>query len=143
MRLSTTAYEMVSRDGPYLEYILLREQPLTQGFQHTRRKIDAGMLPNEAAQVIIDNLKADPAIKQLTIIANEPAEVGGREGFRLVFTYRDQQDVDLRTDYYGAVIGSSFVSLRYNAAQRHYFHAELPAFRNALQSLRCSSNPPD
>ena len=143
MRLSTPDYEMVSRDGPYLEYILLRELPLTRGFQHTRRKINAGMLPNEAAQVVIDNLNADPAIKQLTIVANEPAVVGGWEGFRLVFTYRDQQDVDMRTDYYGAVIGSSFVSLRYNAAQRHYFDAELPAFRNALQSLHCSANPPD
>jgi hypothetical protein len=143
VRLNTEAYEMVSKDGPYLEYILLREQPLIQGFQHTRRKLNSRMLPNEAAQVIVDNLKADPVIKQFRLIANEPADVGGQEGFHLIFTYRDQQDVDMRTYYYGTVIGSSFVSLRYNAAQRHYFDAELPSFQDALQSLRCSSNPPD
>lgn len=143
VRLNTEAYEMVSKDGPYLEYILFQEQPLTLGFHHTRRKLNDGMLPNEAAQVIVDNLKADPGIKQFRLHANEPANVGGREGFRLVFAYRDQQDVDMRTYYYGAIIGSSFVSLRYNAAQNHYFDTELPAFQDALQSLSCSSNPPD
>ena len=87
MRLSSDAYQLVSKDGPYLQYILLNEQPVTQGFQYTRRKIQADMLPNELAEVVISNLQGDPCVGQLRIIANEPAMVCGAEGFRLMFTY--------------------------------------------------------
>jgi hypothetical protein len=138
MRMSTNNYEMFSKDGPYLQYIILQEMPLNQGFQYTRRKLNSFMLPNEIAEVIVDNLKADPEILRFKVISNAPTNFCGFEGFVVVFTYQDRQGVDMKTIYYGVVINSKFISLRYNAAQRHYFEAELPAFQSALDSLRCS-----
>ena len=139
MRLSTNAYEMVSKDGPYLQYILLNEQPVTQGFQYTRQKVRADMLPNELAEVVIANLRGDPSVGRLRLIDNEPALVCGADGFKLVFTFKDQFGVDMRTLYYGVMTASTMISLRYNAAQRYYFEAALPAFEAAFQSLRLSN----
>ena len=85
---------------------------------------------------------SDPAILQFKLISMEPADISGYDGFSLVFTYRNQQGVEMQTIYYGAVIESSFVSLRYNAAKRHYFETELPTFRNVFHSLDCMESAP-
>lgn len=136
MRLSTPAYEMLSKDGPYLQYILIEERPLAQGFRFTRRKMDAGMLPHEAARLIVDNLRNDPKVRHFEVVSNEPSTVGGQPGFKLVYTYRDQQGVDVQSVYYGVILPHCFFNLRYTAARRYYFAKDLAAFRQVRDSVR-------
>jgi len=140
MHLSTSKSEMLSKDGPYLEYILIQSKSLSQGFRYTNQRIDPGMLPNEAAQLIVDNMRFDPMIRQFRLLADEPVMVDGHAGFKLTYSYRDQNGVVLNTIYYGVVLPNLFINLRYTAAQRYYFEKELPAFDEALQSLRFVSN---
>ena len=135
MRLSTAQSEMLSTDGPYLQYILIKSKPLQQGFRYTRRKLEASMLPHEAAQLIIDNLKADPMIHRFELIDNKPIVLDGREGFRLVYAYRDANDVEMKTIYYGVLFADRFFNLRYTATRRHYFSAQRPAFDRLVTSL--------
>ena len=139
MHLSTSESEMLSKDGPYLEYILIQSKPLSQGFRYTNQRIDPGMLPNEAAQLIADNMRSDPMIRQFRLLADEPAIVDGHAGFKLTYSYRDQYGVALKTIYYGAVLPDLFFNLRYTAAQRYYFDKELQAFNQAFQSLHLVS----
>ncbi len=136
MHLSTNKSEMLSKDGPYLEYILIQSKPLAQGFRYTNQRIDPGMLPHEAARLIADNMRSDPHIRQFRLLANEPAIVGSQTGFKLTYSYRDQYDVELKTIYYGVVLPNQFFNLRYTAARRHYFDTELLAFNKAFHSLR-------
>jgi hypothetical protein len=136
MHLSTSESEMLSKDGPYLEYILIQSKSLSQGFRYTNQRIDPGMLPNEAARLIADNMRSDPMIRQFRLLADEPAIVDGHAGFKLTYSYRDQYGVALKTIYYGAVLPDLFFNLRYTAAQRYYFNKELQAFNQAFQSLR-------
>jgi hypothetical protein len=136
MHLSTRESEMLSKDGPYLEYILIQARSLAQAFRFTDQRIDPDMLPHEAAQLIVDNMRSDPVIRQFRLLANEPAIVGGHAGFRLTYSYQDQYGVALNTIYYGVVLPNLYFNLRYTAAQRYYFDKELPAFNKAFQSLR-------
>ncbi len=136
MHLRTQESEMLSKDGPYLEYILIQSRSLAQGFRFTDQKLNPGMLPHEAAQLIIDNMRSDPLIRQFRLQASEPAMVGGRAGFRLTYSYQDQFGVELKTYYYGVVLPDRFFNLRYTATQRHYFEQELPAFNKVVDSLR-------
>ncbi len=140
MQLSTGDSEMFSKDGAYLEYILVQSTPLTHGFRYTNQKIAGNMLPHEAAGVIIDNMRSDPFIRQFHLLSNEPATLGGHAGFKLTYSYRDQYDVTLKSIYYGAVLPDQFFNLRYTGAQRYYFDKEFPAFAQALQSLRLVSD---
>ena len=139
MHLSTQESEMLSRDGAYLEYILVQSRPLAQGFRFTHQKVNANMLPHEAAQLIVDNLRSDPLIRKFRLLASEPAVVDGHDAFRLIYSYRDQYDVELKTIYYGVILPDQFFNLRYTAAQRYYFDQELPTFNKAFQSLQLVS----
>jgi len=139
MHLSTREAEMLSKDGAYLEYILIQARPLAQGFRFTHQKLNAGMLPHEAARLIVDNLRSDPLIRKFRLLASEPAVVDGHAAFRLTYSYRDQNDVELKTIYYGVVLPDQFFNLRYTAARRYYFDQELPAFNRAFQSLELVS----
>ena len=139
MHLRTQESEMLSKDGAYLEYILVQARPLDQHFRFTHHKLNAGMLPHEAAQLITDNMRSDPLIRQFRLLSSEPAILDGQEGFRLIYTYRDQNGVVLKTIYYGAVLPDQFFNLRYTAAQRYYFDQELPVFNRTVQSLRLAS----
>ena len=75
MHLNTQESEMLSKDGPYLEYILLQSRPLAQRFRHTKQTLNAGMLPHEAARLITDNMRSDPLIRQFHLLASEPEVV--------------------------------------------------------------------
>jgi hypothetical protein len=136
MHLSTQESEMLSKDGPYLEYILIQSRPLAQRFRYTKQKLNPGMLPHEAAQLITDNMRSDPLIRQFRLLASEPTMVGGHDGFRLTYTYQDPSGVEIKTIYCGVILPNLFFNLRYTATQRHYFDEELPAFDKVLESLR-------
>lgn len=146
MHLCTQESEMLSKDGPYLEYILVQSRSLEQGFRFTNQKLNPGMLPHEAAQLITDNLHSDPLIRQFRLLASEPAMVGGHAGFRLLYSYRDQFGVEIKTIYYGVILPDLFFNMRYTATQRHYFEKELPVFYKVFDSLRflfeLNSSPP-
>jgi hypothetical protein len=136
MHLSMQGSEMLSKDGPYLEYILIQSRSLAQGFRFTNQKLNRDMLPHEAAQVIADNMRSDPLIRRLRLLDSEPAMVGGHAGFRLIYSYQDPNGVEIKTIYYGVVLPNRFFNLRYTAAHRYYFDKELPAFNEVFDSLR-------
>jgi hypothetical protein len=142
MRLVAPDFEMLSRDGPYLQYIFIQERSLAQEFKHTGQRFEPDMLPHELARIVIDNLENDKRVKGFKLLENKPVQVGGLSGFKLVYVHRDQQaGADLKTIYYGAKNGDTYFNLRYTAAQRHYYEAGLNAFEQSFQSLRLSSDP--
>ena len=65
-----TSKFLLTKDGPYLQYVLIQQRPLDKPFRNTKKKIRAGMLPQEAAGIIIDEL-AD-----LMLIAKNEVEEG-------------------------------------------------------------------
>jgi hypothetical protein len=139
MRLRTPEYEMFSKDGPYLQFILIQTRSLDQPFRFTRQRLASDLLPHEAAQVIISNLRSDPQIKNFTLVSNTPAALGAEIGFRLEYTYIDPQGVENRGIYYGVRMTDVFVNLQYTAAKRYYFNKDAPAFEQVRQSVRLFS----
>lgn len=136
MQFSTPDYEMLSKDGPYLQYILIQARPVDRSFRFTHRKLNPGMLPHEAAQVVVDSLSSDPKIRQFTVIGNEPAILDHSLGFKLAYSYVDPQGVDILSVYYGVIIDQLFFNLRYAAAKRHYFSKDLAEFERIRDNLR-------
>lgn len=136
MRMTTPTYEMLSRDGPYLQYIFIQEQPLSNKTRYTERKMNAAMLPHEAAEVIADALKSDPKIRKFRLLSNRPTIVGGEPGFRLAYTYTDNQGVELKSLYYGVILDDAFFNIRYTAALRYYFAKDVGDFRLLIKSLQ-------
>jgi hypothetical protein len=120
MKFDAGAYVMISRDGPYL---------------HARKRLNADMLPQEAAQIIIDDLSSDPMVANFTVIENAPAVIDDHDGFRLLFSYSDPKGLTLKTAYYGFIQGQNYYSLRFTAPQRYYFDNDIEVFETMLSKF--------
>ena len=136
MKFNSNQHLLISRDGPFLQYILVASRNLESPFSHTMRKMQRGMLPQEAAQIILDDLKLDRAVRNLEVLENGPINIGCCEGFRILFTYRNADGLTLKTVYLGFIKDRMFYSIRYTAADRYYFAKDVNAFQKVLASFR-------
>jgi len=126
---------MITREGPFSQYILVQERHVDQAFGHTRKKINRGMLPQEAAEVVLDEIASDRYVLDFQVLENLPATVNQYDGFRIVFTYRTKDGSVFKTLYYGLLHGEWFYSLRYNAAEGHYSDEDVETFKKVLESF--------
>ncbi len=127
---------LLTKDGAFLQYVLIQQRPIDLPYRHTKKKLDKGMLPLEASGVIIDEIASDRRILNFNVIENAPAMIDGHDGFKILFTYKDKKGSTFKTLYYGFISGDSFFNLRYNAAMRHYFEKDIADFEKILSSFR-------
>ena len=95
-RVKTDKYLVITKDGAFKHYIFIQERPLLLPFKNTGKTLQPTHLPNEVAQIIVDELNADPNLTQLQMIENIPATVAGRPGFQLTFLYTDPLGISLK-----------------------------------------------
>jgi hypothetical protein len=135
MKFKTDDYLLISKDGPFLQYVLIQERQMDQPFGHTSKILNRSMLPQEAAQVIIDEISADRGISDFKVVENQPVRVNGLDGFKLLFTHKNRDGLLFRTQYYGFLSGVRFYAIRYNAPQRYYFDKDIQTFESILSSF--------
>ena len=131
---------LITKDGVFLQYVLIQQRPIDRPYRNTKKKLNKGMLPQEAAGVIIDEIASDRRIFNFYLIENAPAIIDGREGFKILFTFKDKKGSSFKTLYYGFISGDSFYNLRYNAAMRHYFEKDITDFEQILSSFKVVKN---
>jgi hypothetical protein len=136
MKFDSDSYLLISRDGPFLQYILLESRNLTDPFSHTRRTMNVAMLPQEAAEVILDDLGLDRSVRNLQVLENAPAGIAHQDGFKILFTYKNGDGLTLKTLFYGFIKGRLFYSIRYTAAERYYFAKDVGTFKKVLAGFR-------
>ena len=127
---------LITKDGLFLQYVLIQQRSIDRPYSHTKKKLNKRMLPQEAAGVIIDEIASDRRIYNFNVIENAPAIIDGHEGFKILFTYKDNRGSIFKTLYYGFISGDSFFNLRYNAAMRHYFEKDIADFEQILNSFK-------
>lgn len=135
-RVNTSKYLMVTKEGPFLQYVLIQRRPIDRQFKHTKKKIKKGMLPHEAAGIIVDEIAADLRVQDFKVVENTPATIYGHDGFKLLFSYKDTKGSSFRTLYYGFIDGKAFYNLRYNAAKRYYLDKDIKTFERILYSFK-------
>ena len=131
---------LITKDGVFLQYVLIQQRPIDRPYRNTKKKLNRRMLPQEAAGVIIDEIASDRRIYNFNVIENAPAIIDEREGFKILFTFKDKKGSSFKTLYYGFIRGDSFYNLRYNAAMRHYFEKDITDFEQILSSFKVVKN---
>jgi len=127
---------LITKDGPFLQYVLIQQRPIDRSFKNTQKKLRPRMLPLETARIIIDEIASDRNITNFNVVENSPAIIDGHAGFKILFAYKDKKGSEFKTLYYGFISGDSFFNLRYNAASRHYFDKDIADFEQILRSFR-------
>jgi hypothetical protein len=132
---------LISKDGLYLQYILIKRRNIEIPFENNKKKIRQGMLPERLSEVVLDDIGSDQTVLNLEIIENIPVKICGVPGFKAVFTYENADGLKLKSIYYGFLYEQRFYTIRYNAALRHYFKKELETFEEILKSFKLIKNP--
>jgi hypothetical protein len=126
----------ITRDGGYKQFVLIRERPLAQPFHFTQKTLRQGMLPEEAAEIVVNEIISDSNIRNFSLLENIPARIAGNSGFRLMFVYTDGDGFVFKTVYYGFINGNTFYNLRYAATQEEYFQKDLKTFDEVFKSFK-------
>ena len=135
-KINTPKYYMITKDGAFLQYALIQERPIDKPFLYTKKKLRKGMLPQEVAGIVVDELSTDRTIIKFELLENKPTSIKGNAGFKLLFTYKDRDGSSFKTKYYGFVRGGIYYNLRYTAAKRHYFEKDEKTFDQFVESFR-------
>jgi hypothetical protein len=136
MRLNTSEYLLVTRDGVLLQSITVKRVDIDEPLEHTKKKFSKGMLPQEVSEVILDNIASDQAVLNFRIIENVPIDIGGIHGFRAVFTFKNKDGLKLKSVFCGFIHDEWFYGIRYTAALRYYFDKDSETFEEVLRSFR-------
>jgi hypothetical protein len=133
----------MTKDGGYKQFIMIRERPLSDPFVFTQRTMYSGMLPEQAAELVVNEIIADTNISNFSLLENLPARVAGHSGFRLTFLYTDADGFIFKTIYYGFIRGTTFYTIRYGATEdptrENYFQRDLKTFQQVFESFKLAA----
>ncbi len=133
---------LVTRDGTAVQRIQAGASELGKPFGDTQRAMGAGMTPQEASEVVIDDLNASKGWTDIRILESTPATLSGRAGFRVMAAYKDEDGLKSRLVVYGLVAEPRFYWLVYIAPERHYFDLDLPTFEEMVKTFRLKAPVP-
>ena len=131
---------VVTRDGAPLQLIVVERHRIDESLKFTKKKLAKGMMPQEAAEVVLDNFSSNKDISGVEIKDNRPITISGKPGFWASFTYKTKDDLKVRVVYCGVLDGEWFYGIRYSAAQRRYFDKDLKTFEMVLRSFKLKTN---
>jgi len=135
-QVNTPKFYILTKDGPYSQYILVQQRPVEKPFAHTRKVLVREMSVRDAAAVFLDEIRNDEAVINFRLIENKPAKVNGYDAFRLVFAYEDKDGLKFQTYMYGFLDGNWFYTLRYNADLACYCSEDIEAFQRFVRSFK-------
>jgi hypothetical protein len=136
MRLRDAPELFTTRDGPLLQRVFAKWATFGQPLPASKKVITAGMLPEEAAEVVRDELATSGGAQGLTVAENAPAQVAGKPGFRIVYRFRTGDGLQMKGVAYGVMGNGGLAMVAYVAAERHYFDLDLPTFEQIRESMR-------
>ncbi|MFQ5801037.1 MAG: hypothetical protein ACE5HH_04900 [Candidatus Hydrothermarchaeales archaeon] len=126
----------ITRDGLTLQQISIGRIAADEELPHTKKKLSNGMLPQELAEVITDDLRSNANITNLQVNENVPATVGGHPGFKLLYTYQTKQGLKIKVAHYGVMSGDWCYYLLYEAPARYYFPKDFPVFEKVKETFK-------
>jgi hypothetical protein len=127
---------VITRDGLELQYIRVAVKSPTSNLSFTKRKISQGMMPQELADLFIDDLKSNHEFMNLEILGNKPATINQHEGFLFVYRYSTQDGLKKKGSMCGYLQGIRAYLVQYVAAERVYYQKDLSVFESVKESLR-------
>jgi hypothetical protein len=133
------AHLALTRHGPHLDVIkILPEQKLPVSMPYTELSINAGMQPYEVAEVVMNNLRVTPGVFDLLLEELAPAELGGKEAFRISLSYSLENGIRRRCLIFGTIHngGKHYTELAMYAHEDYYFDAVIEDFLGMVKRVQ-------
>lgn len=127
---------IVTREGVGLQKIIIYRAAIDKKLPFAQKKISKDMLPQEVAEIVLDNFRSNPDISNVIVVANDPALISGQPGFKLVVTFQTKEGLNKKGIFYGLLTGDRLYKIVYDAPQRYYFDKDLQTFETSVASFR-------
>lgn len=127
---------IITRDGVLLQNVMITKKKIDDKFAYTKKKLAKDMLPQEVAEVLVDDYSSNSNLMNFEIIENTPAKISGQAGFKTVFKYKNRDGLRIKTICYGFLNGETLFTIRYTAAQRYYFEKDVQTFDRIKDSFK-------
>lgn len=128
----------LTKDGEMLQLIRVFSYKYDNDkeFPLTKKKLAKNMLAQETADLIINELSLSKDLVNLQITENIPAEIGGEQGFKIVYAYNTPESLEVKVILYGFQGGDFVYLFQYQAAKQYYFEKDIAIFDKFIMSLR-------
>ncbi|MEW5894952.1 MAG: hypothetical protein AB1650_04235 [Candidatus Omnitrophota bacterium] len=128
----------LSRTGEKLQRIVLQRKSSNYKFPRAKRRLSADMLPQEAAQLVIDNLSLNRKLGHFNVVRNKPYPVSKDHGFLIEYTYRDEHFVPRRSLLIGVLNDRYYYEIKYQAVDQFYYQDGIGEFMTFLKTVNLS-----
>ena len=128
----------ITRDGLMLQRIAIGKLTIDTELSHTKKRFIKESLPQEVAELILDDFRSNPELQNQQLIENSPAKIAGYPGFKLVYSYQTKKGLAVKVVYYGLILAvptPAIYYLVYEAPERHYFAKDLPTFERLKETF--------
>jgi hypothetical protein len=135
----------VTRDGTSLHAITVTRRYADNAFPTIKKKSVASMLPMEAADLYVAELRKRNGLERMEVVSNKPALIDGKQAFELVMQYRNDDGLRVRVMSYGFVDETGFYTINYRAPYLYYYDRDQSDFTELVQSfkqLQGANDPP-
>jgi hypothetical protein len=130
------AVTVLSLDGEDLDLIRISRFDNDKVFSNIKKVASPKDLPADLAGDFIASSKADLSVSSLTVLTNEPATLGGKNGFHLRYAFSNPDGVRYQTDIYAVCTENGFYTVYYRAPVLHYFDEHLAEFQKSVASFQ-------
>lgn len=130
---------VASRDGFLLQSIVVERRAIDKAFPLSKKAARPDALSTELAEQEIAELKAGGSqLAALEVLENDPATLGGTEGFRLMYRHRTSRGLVVQHVVHGCATPNGYYRTEYLAPALHYFAPTLPDYESTVASLTFS-----
>ena len=136
LRLLLLESMVVTRDGTGLHAISITRRYPDTAFATIKKKSNANMLPLEAADLYVSELRKRNGLERLEVLSNKPVRVDGKQAFQLVMQYKNDDGLRIRIMSYGFVDKTGFYTINYRAPYLYYYDRDYKDFSKLVESFR-------
>jgi len=129
----------LTRHGPNMDLIIIATgQKLPVQMPYSELSINAGMRTYEVAEVVMNNLRVTPGVFDLLMEELAPAEIDGKEAFRLSISYSLENGIRRRCLIFGTIHagGKQYTELAMYAHEDYYFDDDIEDFLGMVKKVR-------
>jgi hypothetical protein len=127
---------VATQDGLLLQHIIVNRRELKEPLSVSKRVLTGNLTPYEVAEALADNLRADHNLRELAIIKNEPADLGGLNGFKLLVSYHTSESLGIKECIVGTIADDHLYTVVFAAPRRYYFDRDEKTFEDVVKSFK-------
>ncbi len=136
---------IASRDGVGIQTIVVTRRYPDTAFPAIKKKSNANMLPLEASDLYVSDLRKRKGLERLKVLGNKPVQINGQPGFQLLMEFKNDDGLRFRIVVHGFVDKTGLYTLGFTAPYLYYYERDYGDYARLVRSfhkLKGADNPP-